>query len=87
MIVFTWIALGLIAGALAGKRMRGYGYGPVMDRVLGITGGLLGGFITEATGWGAPYHYVISGVGAILGAVAATGLIGLASGERRFSHN
>ena len=39
------ILIGLIAGWLAGKIMRGSGYGALMDILLGIVGGLLGRFI------------------------------------------
>jgi len=40
-----WIVVGLIAGWLAGKVMKGGGYGVVMDIVLGILGGVVGGFV------------------------------------------
>jgi uncharacterized membrane protein YeaQ/YmgE (transglycosylase-associated protein family) len=40
-----WIVVGLIAGWLAGKVMKGGGYGVVMDIVLGILGALLGGWV------------------------------------------
>ena len=38
-----WILVGLVAGWAAGKIMRGGGYGPVMDIVLGIVGAVIGG--------------------------------------------
>jgi uncharacterized membrane protein YeaQ/YmgE (transglycosylase-associated protein family) len=38
-----FIIVGLVAGWLAGKVMRGSGYGVLMDIVLGILGGILGG--------------------------------------------
>jgi len=41
--IFYWIIVGLIAGWLAGKVMKGGGYGPLMDIVLGMLGGILGG--------------------------------------------
>jgi len=40
-----WIVVGLIAGWLAGKVMKGGGYGVLMDIVLGIAGGILGGWV------------------------------------------
>ena len=39
-----WIVVGLIAGWLAGKVMRGGGYGVVIDIVLGILGGIVDGW-------------------------------------------
>jgi uncharacterized membrane protein YeaQ/YmgE (transglycosylase-associated protein family) len=40
-----WIVVGLIAGWLAGKVMKGGGYGVLIDIVLGIAGGILGGWV------------------------------------------
>lgn len=40
-----WIIVGLIAGWLAGKVMKGGGYGVVVDIVLGILGGIVGGWL------------------------------------------
>ena len=40
-----WIVVGLIAGWLAGKVMKGGGYGVLVDIVLGILGGVVGGFV------------------------------------------
>jgi uncharacterized membrane protein YeaQ/YmgE (transglycosylase-associated protein family) len=41
----AFIFVGLIAGWLAGKVMKGGGYGILADIVLGILGGMLGGWI------------------------------------------
>lgn len=49
---FIWIFVGLIAGWLAGKVMKGGGYGIFMDIVLGICGGLLGGLVFRLLGIG-----------------------------------
>ena len=40
-----WIVVGLIAGWLAGQVMKGGGYGRFVDILLGIVGGVLGGWI------------------------------------------
>jgi uncharacterized membrane protein YeaQ/YmgE (transglycosylase-associated protein family) len=45
-----WIIVGLIAGWAAGKIMRGGGYGPLMDIVLGIVGAVVGGWLLGALG-------------------------------------
>jgi uncharacterized membrane protein YeaQ/YmgE (transglycosylase-associated protein family) len=45
-----WIIVGLIAGWAAGKIMRGGGYGPLMDIVLGIVGAVVGGWLLGAFG-------------------------------------
>ena len=41
----AWIVVGLIAGWLAGQIMKGGGYGVLVDIVLGVLGGILGGWI------------------------------------------
>jgi len=39
-----WIVVGLIAGWLAGKVMKGGGFGVLMDIVIGMVGAILGGW-------------------------------------------
>jgi uncharacterized membrane protein YeaQ/YmgE (transglycosylase-associated protein family) len=48
--VIYWIIVGLIAGWAAGKIMKGRGYGPVVDIVLGIVGAVVGGWLLGALG-------------------------------------
>jgi uncharacterized membrane protein YeaQ/YmgE (transglycosylase-associated protein family) len=45
-----WILVGLIAGWAAGKIMKGSGYGPLMDIILGIVGAIIGGWLLGALG-------------------------------------
>jgi uncharacterized membrane protein YeaQ/YmgE (transglycosylase-associated protein family) len=45
-----WILVGLIAGWLAGKVMKGGGYGVLVDILLGIVGGIVGGWVFGALG-------------------------------------
>ncbi len=43
---FIWfILIGIVAGALAGKLMRGGGFGWILNLLLGIVGGVLGGWL------------------------------------------
>ena len=43
--IIWFIIIGIVAGWLAGKIMRGAGFGLLGDLVIGIIGALLGGFI------------------------------------------
>ncbi len=65
-----WILVGLVAGWLTGKVMKGGGYGFFVDIILGIVGGLVGGFIARALGFspagGLIYTILIATAGAIL---------------------
>jgi len=40
-----WCIVGLIAGFLAGKVMKGGGFGVLMDIVIGIVGAVIGGWV------------------------------------------
>ena len=45
-IKFLWyIIIGIAAGFLAGKIMRGGGFGVIINLILGIAGGVLGGWV------------------------------------------
>ena len=46
--VFSWIIVGLISGWSAGMFIRRGSYGLTGDIVVGIIGGLIGGFIATA---------------------------------------
>ena len=43
---FIWyIVIGILAGFIAGKIMRGGGFGVIINLIVGIIGGLLGGWV------------------------------------------
>jgi len=63
-----WIVVGLIAGWAAGRFMKGGGYGMFADIILGILGGVVGGWIISLLGFGAG-GMIWSILVAILGAV------------------
>ena len=44
------IIVGILAGFLAGKLMRGGGFGCLMDLLLGVVGGFVGGMLFRALG-------------------------------------
>jgi uncharacterized membrane protein YeaQ/YmgE (transglycosylase-associated protein family) len=46
MTILSWIVVGLIAGFLAGVVVKGGGFGLIGDIIVGIIGGLLGGWIS-----------------------------------------
>jgi len=68
--IFWWIIVGLIAGWLAGKVMKGGGYGVIVDIILGILGGILGGWLFGMLGislggkWIGPI--IVAFVGAVI---------------------
>jgi uncharacterized membrane protein YeaQ/YmgE (transglycosylase-associated protein family) len=64
-----WIIVGLIAGFLAGKVMKGGGYGIVVDIILGMLGAVLGGWIFGLLGIGIGGGLIGSILVAFVGAV------------------
>jgi len=50
--VLWWLVVGLIAGFLASRVMRGGGYGLVGDIVVGIIGAFIGGWLAGLLGLG-----------------------------------
>ena len=70
----TWFLLvGLVAGWLAGKIMKGSGYGVVGDLVLGVIGAVVGGFLFRLVGIGA-YGLIGSIIIATIGAIVLVAL-------------
>jgi uncharacterized membrane protein YeaQ/YmgE (transglycosylase-associated protein family) len=67
--LFWAIVIGLISGWLAGKFMKGRGYGVLMDIVLGIVGGIIGRFVFSLLGlsaWNVTGSIIVSFVGAVI---------------------
>jgi len=64
-----WIIVGIIAGWLAGKLVRGEGFGLIGDLILGLVGGLVGGWIFGALGIPGPNGLIGGIVVATIGAV------------------
>ena len=79
--IIWWIIVGLIAGWATGKIMKGSGYGPLMDIVLGIVGAIIGGWIVTALGLGGG-GLIWSIIVAIIGAVILVWLVRLITGNR-----
>jgi uncharacterized membrane protein YeaQ/YmgE (transglycosylase-associated protein family) len=76
------ILLGLVAGWLTGKIMKGSGYGFFWDIILGIVGSLVGGFIALKL-----FHFTASGLisellVALVGAILVVIVFRLITGNR-----
>ena len=64
-----FIIIGAIAGWLAGKIMKGGGFGLLMNMILGIIGGVVGGWVFSLLGISASGGTIGSLVTAVVGAV------------------
>ena len=83
--IITWIIIGAIAGAVAGRGMRGAGFGLFGDVVVGLAGAVIGGVLLHAftrQGHTAP-SVVVEALVAIAGAIVLLMLARLLGGGRR----
>ena len=70
-----WVILvGLIAGWATGKIMKGSGYGAGVDIILGILGGIVGGWVVRLLGFEPRGGLISSIITAIIGAVLLVAL-------------
>lgn len=82
MFIIWWIIVGLIAGFITGKLMKGSGFGTIGDIVIGIVGAIVGGFLMRmfgGTGQGGMLYTIIV---AVIGAVILTVLLRLITGDK-----
>ena len=82
--LIAWIIIGLLAGWITGKLMKGSGFGFFMDMIVGLVGALIGGFLSSHLGLGGigQHGLIISIVIAVIGAVILTWVVRLVSGNR-----
>ncbi len=81
--VLAWIVIGLVAGAVAGRLVRGRGLGCLMDLVVGVLGAFIGGFLLSLfLPGGTPLGFLGSLVVATLGAVILLAFVRLVSRGR-----
>jgi len=82
MFIIWWIIVGLIAGWITGKIMKGSGYGALMDIVIGIVGAVIGGFIMRTLGFAGRGGMIYTIIVAIIGAIILTLILRLFTGNK-----
>ena len=80
--LITWIIIGLVAGALAGRVVEGSGFGCLGNLVVGIAGAIIGGLIIREVAPDAQYEFLGSIVVAFIGAALLLAVLRLLSGGR-----
>ena len=85
--IIAWIIIGVVAGWLTGKIMKGSGFGFLMDMFVGLVGALIGGFLSAHLGFGGigEHGLIMSIVIAVIGAVLLTWIVRLFTGNRKAS--
>lgn len=48
--IIIWLALGVVVGFIAGKIMKGSGFGIIRNIIIGIIGGFIGGWLAGLLG-------------------------------------
>jgi uncharacterized membrane protein YeaQ/YmgE (transglycosylase-associated protein family) len=66
--VLWWLVVGLVAGFLASRVMRGGGYGLIGDIVVGLIGAFIGGWLAGLLGIGGSSSLIVTIVIAFIGA-------------------
>ncbi len=82
MYLLSWIIVGLVAGWLGGKILKGDGYGTFMDIAMGIGGAVAGGLLMQSAGLGGYWGTFGTTLVALIGAVLLTLLAGFVNGRR-----
>ena len=67
--ILWFLIIGLVAGWVAGKVMKGKGFGVIGDIIVGIIGAFIGGFLFRALGISAGGGLIGSLIVAVIGAV------------------
>ena len=82
--IFSWIILGVAAGWVTGRVLKGNQYGPWVDIIMGIAGALGGGFLIQYS-FPERNEVVSTALSAILGAVALTVITASVNGRKRYA--
>ena len=67
--IIVWLIIGAIAGWLAGRLVKGGGFGLIGDIVVGILGAVIGGWLSGVLGISIGSGFIASVITAIIGAV------------------
>jgi uncharacterized membrane protein YeaQ/YmgE (transglycosylase-associated protein family) len=75
--IIIWLIVGAIAGWLAGKLVRGGGFGLIGDIIIGIVGGLIAGWLFPRIGIPLGTTFIGNVIDSLVGAVILLGIIRL----------
>jgi uncharacterized membrane protein YeaQ/YmgE (transglycosylase-associated protein family) len=81
--LISWIIVGLLAGFIASRLVRGRGMGCLLDIVVGVVGAFIGGFVVSLfVSSGTTFGFLGSLVVAIVGAVILLGFLRIITPDR-----
>jgi uncharacterized membrane protein YeaQ/YmgE (transglycosylase-associated protein family) len=79
------MVIGAVVGWGAGRVFQGNGHGPLMDTLMGIGGGIVGGFAMNSVGLSGFGGTIITRLLAMVGAVVLTALAAYSNGRRIYA--
>ena len=79
--LIVWLIIGLIAGFLASKVVRGRGYGCLGDIIVGLIGSVIGGFLGSFLNLGR-LHFIGEIIISFIGACILVAILQFFSGDR-----
>lgn len=77
-----WILIGVIAGWITGKIMKGSGFGFWVDMLLGIAGAFVGGYLASFIGFAGSGGTIYTLIIAVIGAIILVFLFRLITGKK-----
>ena len=75
--IIVWLIIGALAGWIAGKLVKGGGFGLIGNIVVGIVGAVIAGWLLPRLGIGLGVGMVAAIINAVIGAVVLLVIIGL----------
>jgi uncharacterized membrane protein YeaQ/YmgE (transglycosylase-associated protein family) len=73
--IIVWLIIGALAGWIAGKLVKGGGFGLIGNIVVGIVGAVVGGWLAGVLGISIGSGFIASVVTAIVGAVILLAIV------------
>jgi uncharacterized membrane protein YeaQ/YmgE (transglycosylase-associated protein family) len=83
--IFLWIILGLLAGFLATRVVRGPHFGIIGDLVIGLVGAFLGGLLADLLFPNSTFHFWATLLIAFIGAIVLLAILRLIARASRRS--
>jgi uncharacterized membrane protein YeaQ/YmgE (transglycosylase-associated protein family) len=73
--IIAWLVVGALAGWIAGKLVKGGGFGLIGNIVVGIAGAVVGGWLSGVLGISIGGGFIASVVTAVVGAVILLAIV------------
>jgi uncharacterized membrane protein YeaQ/YmgE (transglycosylase-associated protein family) len=85
MYLLAWIVIGAVVGWGTGRVFQGNGYGPFIDILMGIGGGVVGGLVMRSAGFGGYGGMIVTTLVAMFCAAILTMLAAYVNGRRVYA--